>query len=130
MGETVSFVAREELAEWLEKRAEAEMKTVSSLVQDIVAEEYHRQRENSPSEGDDDGPDVGSDTGESNDPMERHPDVWYVPDSDKYDFAVRHPSDGDATEYYKTADGARKRILRWYEDAPIDGRENIDPTKI
>lgn len=130
MGETVSFVAREELAEWLEKRAEEEMKTVSSLVQDIVAEEYHRQSENAGSQGGNDGADVGSDTGDDNDPMERHPDVWYHPNSDKYDYAVRHPEDGDKTEYYKTKKGARSRILKWYEGVQIDARQNVDPKEV
>jgi len=43
MSKTVSFVARDELAEWLESQADAEMKTVSSFVQDRVAAEYRRQ---------------------------------------------------------------------------------------
>jgi len=43
MGKTVSFVARDELAEWLEERAEAEMKSISAVCQDIVAAEYRRQ---------------------------------------------------------------------------------------
>ncbi|WP_353635669.1 hypothetical protein ABSL23_17430 (plasmid) [Halobacterium sp. NMX12-1] len=43
MGQTVSFVARDELAEWLESRADEEMKSVSAVCQDIVAAEYRRQ---------------------------------------------------------------------------------------
>ena len=45
MSKTVSFVARDELAEWLESQASAEMKSVSAVCQDIVAAEYRRQRE-------------------------------------------------------------------------------------
>lgn len=44
MSQTVSFVARDELAEWLESRADAEMKSVSAVCQDIVAGEYRRQK--------------------------------------------------------------------------------------
>ena len=43
MRKTVSFVARDELAQWLEQRADARMKSVSSICQDIVAREYRRQ---------------------------------------------------------------------------------------
>lgn len=43
MSKTVSFVARDELAEWLESRANAEMKSISAVCQDIVAAEYRRQ---------------------------------------------------------------------------------------
>jgi len=44
MSKTVSFVARDELAEWLELRAERQMKSISAVCQDIVAAEYRRQR--------------------------------------------------------------------------------------
>lgn len=45
MSKTVSFVARDELAEWLEQRADDRMKSISAVCQDIVAAEYRRQRE-------------------------------------------------------------------------------------
>jgi predicted transcriptional regulator len=45
MSETISFVARDELAEWLEQRAEDRMKSISAICQDIVAAEYRRQDE-------------------------------------------------------------------------------------
>ena len=45
MSKTVSFVARDELAEWLEQRAEDRMKSISAVCQDIVAAEYRRQDE-------------------------------------------------------------------------------------
>ena len=44
VSKTVSFVARDELAEWLESRAEERMKSTSAVCQDIVAAEYHRQK--------------------------------------------------------------------------------------
>jgi predicted transcriptional regulator len=43
MSKTVSFVARDELAEWLEQRAEERMKSISAVCQNIVAAEYRRQ---------------------------------------------------------------------------------------
>lgn len=43
MSATISFVARDELARWLESRADTEMKSVSAVCQDIVAAEYRRQ---------------------------------------------------------------------------------------
>jgi len=45
MSKTVSFVARDELAEWLEQQAEDRMKSISAVCQDIVAAEYRRQDE-------------------------------------------------------------------------------------
>jgi len=45
MSKTVSFVARDELAEWLEQRAEERMKSISAVCQDIVAAEYRRQQQ-------------------------------------------------------------------------------------
>lgn len=45
MSKTVSFVVRDELAEWLEQRAEERMKSISAVCQDIVASEYRRERE-------------------------------------------------------------------------------------
>lgn len=45
MSKTVSFVARDELAEWLEQRAEERMKSISAVCQDIVAAEYRRERD-------------------------------------------------------------------------------------
>lgn len=45
MSRTVSFVARDELADWLEQRAESRMKSISAVCQDIVAAEYRRQQD-------------------------------------------------------------------------------------
>lgn len=119
MSKTVSFVAREELAEWLESRAEEEMKTVSSLVQDIVAAEYRREK------ADTDASDAGKGGGEVTDPLDQppfteHPEAWYEPSTEDPDeiVAVRIPESESLSEdrrYYKTYDGAAKSIRRWYE---------------
>lgn len=115
MSQTVSFVARDELAEWLKSRADEQMKSVSAVCQDIVAAEYRRQQagkeESTPTESEPDG-----------DALDRHPDAWYRP-SGKHDYAVRDPSDSGNTQYYKTRDGAASRIRRWYEgEEGADGR--------
>jgi predicted transcriptional regulator len=108
MSKTVSFVARDELAEWLEQRAESEMKSISAVCQDIVAEEYKRQQSDGTSKAEQNHSEAAGDA------LERNPDAWYRPNSAKHDFAVRSP-DGDETKYYKTREGAVKRVLRWYE---------------
>lgn len=98
MSKTVSFVARDELAEWLESKADEEMKTVSSLCQDIIAEEYRRGNQS-------------EDRSET--VFERYSDKWYRPDSKKHDFAVED-LDGDR-RYYKTRRGAKNRLVELYE---------------
>lgn len=115
MSKTVSFVARDDLAVWLESRADEEMKTVSSVVQDIVAKEYRAQSRE----------DAGKGGGESSDPLDEppfsnHPNAWYEPSTSDPDeiVAVRTPDsaavNGDR-RYYKTYPGAAKAIRRWYE---------------
>ena len=119
MSKTVSFVAREELAEWLESKADEEMKTVSSLVQDIVAAEYRRENTST------DASDAGKGGGGVTSPLEQppfteHPNAWYEPNTDDPEeiVAVRIPESTNLSEdrrYYKTYDGAAKSIRRWYE---------------
>jgi len=115
MSKTVSFVTRDELAEWLESRADAEMKSISAVCQDIVAAEYHRQN----------GENTAKPGQEPSDPLDEppfttNPYAWYEPntaDSDEI-AAVRVPdSAGLASDvrYYKTYDGAAEAIRRWYE---------------
>lgn len=121
MSKTVSFVARDELAEWLEQRAEAEMKSISAVCQDIVAAEYRRQESSNTSKGGETADKGGQNQSEGG-ALERHPDAWYRPDG-KYNFAVRAPDSMDeSTKYYKTRDGAEARVLRWYEGKQVDGR--------
>lgn len=119
MSKTVSFVARDELAEWLESKADEEMKTTSSLVQDIVAAEYRREK------ADTDASDAGKGGGEATGPLEQspfteYPQAWYEPDTSDPDeiVTVRIPEDALPNQdrrYYKTYDGAATAIRRWYE---------------
>jgi len=46
------------------------------------------------------------------DPLERHADRWYRPDSHTYDYAVRTPEGG--RRYLKTRDGAAAALERYY----------------
>jgi len=108
MSKTVSFVARDELAEWLESRADAEMKTVSSVVQDVVAEKYRDEEAGSGSV--EEAGSAGFD-----DPLEKYPEVWYeLEEKHQNNYAVEHPSKDNSTKYYKTRDGAAKRVRTWY----------------
>jgi hypothetical protein len=115
MSETVSFVARDELAEWLESRAEVEMKSISAVCQDIVAAEYHRQSgENT------DKPGQESSGPLDEPPFTTHPNAWYEPNTNDPDeiVGVRIPDSAHVSEdrrYYKTYPGAAKAIRRWYE---------------
>ena len=83
MSKTVSFVARDELAEWLEQRAEDRMKSISAICQDIVAAEYRRQDEAQASIGgqtqDDGGDALESDT--------------------RFDFATKREADAVRTQF-------------------------------
>ena len=45
MTKTVSFVAKDELAEWLEQEAEDQMTSISAVCQQMVAKEYRRRQE-------------------------------------------------------------------------------------
>jgi hypothetical protein len=67
MGEVVSFVARNELKDWLKSRADEEMKSISALCRDIVAEEYRRQNQPEPDKGGETQVDKG---GSTPDPLE------------------------------------------------------------
>lgn len=100
---TISFVATEELANWLESEAEERMTTVSSAAQQLLVEKY-RDRGSDPVEGDD------GDEGL----FDRWSDKWARPDSDQYLFRVYNP-DGDG-RYFKTRKGAEDAIRRWYDD--------------
>jgi len=127
MSKTVSFVARDELAEWLESKADEEMKTTSSLVQDIVAAEYRRER------ADTDASNAGKGGGEVTDPLEQspfaeNPQAWYEPDTEDPDeiVAVRIPEQFGLAEdrrYYKTYEGAAQAIRRFYEGSEKDARQ-------
>jgi len=139
MSKTISFVARDELADWLESQADEEMKTISSVCQDIIASEYRRQtRENADKSGNAGGGEEKSGVGDSGQeadkgplekpPFTEYPNAWYEPDTSDPDeiVAVRIPDDATVSEdrrYYKTYEGAKAGIKRWYKGQDVDGRE-------
>ena len=116
---TVSFVAREELVEWLEEKADHQMTTVSSTVQQILAEKYREDQESADASEEDSSEDQqemeesGADA--PDDPLERWDEHWYRPDSDTNEYAVRRP-EGRAL-YHQSADGARNALQRVYGDS-------------
>jgi hypothetical protein len=136
MGKTISFVATEQLAEWLEEESDRRMTTISSTAQQLLAEKYREEQkaesgavEDSPEKGEDASRGEESGIGETEtsdeedggepDALERNPDVWYRSDGEK-NFAVWVPEDAGVTDaggrrYYKTRAGAAKGIERWYE---------------
>ncbi len=66
-----------------------------------------------PATDDDTLPDRGTTDGGVTDPLERHADCWYQPDSQTYDYAVRTPEGG--RRYLKTRDGAVTVLRRYYD---------------
>jgi polyphosphate kinase len=52
--------------------------------------------------------------------LEAHPNRWYVPDSQRYAFAVRTPT-GDRA-YRETADAAAALVERYWADSGTDER--------
>jgi len=119
MSKTISFVASDELAEFLENEAERRYTTVSSTAQMLLAEKVREMQ------GEDGGAEAGKpasagDSATEGDVFERHPEKWYRPDSQKYDYAVPVPESSGVTDagknrYYKTRSGAGKALKRWYE---------------
>ena len=131
MSKTVSFVARDELAEWLESQADAEMKTVSAVCQEIVAREYRRQSENernparlsethsAQSEANLAQSETDSASSSFEQVLEAYPEKWYEPDGAR-DYAVHEPEGkfmADGPRYFTTKQGAAEAILRWYDDS-------------
>ena len=107
MSKTVSFVARDELAEWLEQRAEDRMKSISAVCQDIVAAEYRRQDEEQASidgQTQDDGADaLESDT--------------------RFDFATKREADAVRTqfkEHLSDDDDKRMKYAVFVEGTPSE----------
>ena len=115
MSKTISFVASDELADFLERESEKRMTTVSSTAQMLLAEKAREM--GSVSEGTETDKAASE---PSEDVFDRNPDVWYRPDSPKNDYAVRVPDDAAVTDtggtrYYKTRNGAAEGLRRWYE---------------
>lgn len=97
---TVSFVATQQLADWLAEESESRMTTVSSAAQQLLVEKYREE--------------MGEASRElEQDVFERHAAHWTVPDSDEYEYRVDTPDDD--RRYYKTRDGAAKALRGWYE---------------
>jgi hypothetical protein len=115
MSRTVSFVARDELADWLEQRAEDRMKSISAVCQDIVAAEYRRQR-------DDDGAKGGSspqDTDKSGDDDGPEP----LQSEQRFSFATKREADGvrtQFTEFLSENDDRRLKKVTFEEGTPGD----------
>ena len=127
MSKTISFVATDELAEWLEEESERRMTTISSTAQQLLAEKYREMeqegdeepsedsREPEEEEAEESVSEGGSDDPELPDVFDKHSDKWYVPDSQEdYKFAVRMPK-GVGNKYYKTQEGAAERLRKEFE---------------
>lgn len=104
MTKTVSFVARDELAEWLESRADEQMKSISAVCQDIVAAEYRRQMK-----AETDKPDQKA--GKSGQTQEA--EVEALESVTAFDFGSRSKADAVRTEFSEhLADRDDKRMTR------------------
>lgn len=115
---TISFVAREELAEWIEEEADHRMTTVSSAAQQLLAEKYRADQEEIGEVEDEEIAEQDEEADESpqwmDNLLEMYPDKWYRPDSDNYDYAVRTPDGG--RKYRSTKKGAVHLVNRYYGD--------------
>jgi len=115
MSKTISFVASDELADFLERESEKRMTTVSSTAQMLLAEKAREM------DGVSEGAETDKTASESpRDVFDRNPDAWYEAESVKYDYAVYVPDDAGVTDagktrYYKTRNGAAGGLRRWYE---------------
>lgn len=110
MSQTISFVASDELAEYLEEEAERRMTTVSSTAQMLLAEQVSEIENQTETES----------GGRKESIFAKYPDAWYEPDSLENDYAVYIPEgagtyDEGKTRYYKTRSGAAEALRRWYE---------------
>jgi predicted transcriptional regulator len=115
MSRTVSFVARDELADWLEQRAESRMKSISAVCQDIVAAEYRRQQEEQASIGD-----QTQDDGDST-PEPLQSDT-------KFPFATKREADAvrtQFTEYLSDSDDRRMTDVVIAEGTPGEALAEI-----
>ena len=103
---TISFVATEELADWLELEAENRMTTVSSAAQQLLVEKYRSTKVEAAGGG---SAEVEPSEEEI---LASHTSRWAIPDSDMYEYRVEKP-DGDR-RYYKTRRGAVEALMRFY----------------
>ena len=117
MSKTISFVASDELAKYLEEESERRLTTVSSTAQMLLAEKV---REMGDVSAESEVSNNDNDDAQAESILEEYPMGGYEPDSDKYDFAVNVPEDADVsdsgdTRYYQTEDGAAEALRRWHE---------------
>jgi hypothetical protein len=107
MSKTVSFVARDELAEWLEQRADAQMKSISAVCQDIVAAEYRREEGSQTAK-----PDQSGDDGEE--PLQQ---------DTEFEFATKREADAVRTqfeEFLSDDDDKRMNRVEFAEGTPAE----------
>lgn len=105
MSKTVSFVARDELAEWLEQQADDRMKSISAVCQDIVAAEYRRQKEAETAK-----PDQTQDDG-----------AEALESETRFDFATKREADAVRTqfkEHLSDSDDKRMKYAIFVEGTP------------
>jgi hypothetical protein len=106
MSKTISFVAKDELAEWLEERAEERMKSISAVCQDIVAAEYRRERERETAKPDQSGDDGG-----------------LLGEARRIDFPSKQAADAFRGEYSQFVDDERDDLrttgVSVIEDTPV-----------
>jgi alkanesulfonate monooxygenase SsuD/methylene tetrahydromethanopterin reductase-like flavin-dependent oxidoreductase (luciferase family) len=113
MSQTVSFVARDELAEWLDRRAEERMKSISAVCQDIVAAEYRRERA-----AEADKPDQSGDDG-----------AEALASETRFDFASKREADAvrdQFTEHLGDGDDRRMKFVRFAEGTPGEVVEELE----
>jgi len=115
MGRTVSFVARDELADWIEQRADERMKSISAVCQDIVAAEYRRQEKEQASIGD-----QTQDDGDSGpEPLQSET---------QFSFATKREADAIRTQFeahLSDNDDARLKKVVMAEGTPGEAAEEI-----
>ena len=132
MPEAISFVAGDELAEWLRTEAERRALTVPATVQTLLAEAYHDCDPGrgvvAPGAGGDSfdtGPDDAGDDlaaltdavasqGVETDALDRHPEAWTMVSrgGERY-YAVDLP--GGDREFHSTRSGAAESVADAYD---------------
>ena len=119
---TISFVASGDLVEWLEEESDKRMTSMSSTVQQLLAEKYRREVEGySPTQNEDSDGSEGNDRNEDvndgkkylYDIIEEHEDEWYEPASEDQNFAI---DDGEYIRYYKTQQGLAEKLERMHRE--------------
>jgi len=102
MARSVAARVNDQVADWIEKKADSRATTKGRIVEQILRDAYQNQ----------------SESGSSEDAEESLPQGVYVPNSDKHDYAVKYIGyDGDPRrKYYKTRKGAEKKAARVKEN--------------